>query len=270
MRLRTFVIALLLATPLAAHEGLHEQIAAMNERIAQEPRNASLYLKRGELHRLHGEWELAARDYDAAQDLDATLRGIELARGMMLFDSGHAADAIAPLRRYVAIEPRDVRGHAALARALRAAGKPQDAANEFALAVQQSPDFDPDLIVEHAAALVAANRRADALAMLDRTMQQHGALITLQLAAIDIDIKARAFDDALRRVDAATATAERKETWLARRGDILLAAGRSDDAKVAYQQSLETIAALPPERRSMPALRELEQRLRLTLDKSTR
>lgn len=270
MKLRAAVVALLLASPLVAHEGLHEQIAAMTARIAADPQNASLYVKRGELYRLHQEWPLAARDYDAAQQLDPNIHAIDLGRGTMLFESGNAAAAIASLQRYVANEPRDVHGHAALARALRAANEPNDAATQFAIAIEQSPDFNPDLIVEHAAALVAASRRDDALAMLDRTMLERGPLVSLHLAAIDIDVKAKQFDDALRRVDAAAANAERKETWLARRGDILLAAGRTDAARAAYQSSLAVIAALPPERRSTPALRELEQRLRTAVENPSR
>ena len=52
-----------------AHEGLHEQIAAITAKIKRDPKNASLYLQRGELHRLHRDWGLAAADFSRGDGL---------------------------------------------------------------------------------------------------------------------------------------------------------------------------------------------------------
>ena len=43
-----------------AHGALHEQIEALGKSIALAPRNPVLYVKRGELHRMHQEWMAAA------------------------------------------------------------------------------------------------------------------------------------------------------------------------------------------------------------------
>jgi plasmid stabilization system protein ParE len=53
---------------------------------------------------------------------------------------------------------------------------------------------------------------------------------------------------------------------LARRGEILQQAGRGAEAQAAYTQALEAIARLPAARRDVPAMRELEKRLRSALD----
>ena len=81
------VICIGLSLPVRAHEGLHEQIAAITAKIKRDPKNASLYLQRGELHRLHHDWARAAADYDRAEHLQPGLQTVDLARGKMLFDS---------------------------------------------------------------------------------------------------------------------------------------------------------------------------------------
>jgi predicted Zn-dependent protease len=249
---RTLLIALLLAAPLHAHEGLHEQIAAVTRAIAREPRNAALHLKRGELHRLHREWDNAARDYDRAQQLDRELHAVDLARGRMLFESGRVRESIAPLQRYTRSVPRDAHGHIALARALRGAGRTSEAIPEFEAAL--AAHFDPDLALEYAAIL----DRPRALRYLDTLPP----LVTLQRAAIDLELGAGNLEGALRRVDAAMASAARKEEWLERRGDILMKLGRAAEARAAYQSALDAIATLPPERRRSRAITAMEQRLR--------
>lgn len=67
-----------------AHEGLHEQIVAVTAKIKLDPKNAALYLQRGELHRLHRDWARAAADYDRASRLQPSLTTIDLARGKLL------------------------------------------------------------------------------------------------------------------------------------------------------------------------------------------
>ena len=52
--------------PAAAHEPIDEQIAALEQRIDADPRNAALYLRRGGLESHRGEWQAALADYDRA------------------------------------------------------------------------------------------------------------------------------------------------------------------------------------------------------------
>src|SRR5687767_13149937 len=86
-----FCVALclaLLASFARAHAGLHEQIVAITAKIKRDPKNASLYLQRGELYRLHRDWSRAAADYDRAARLQPDLKIIDLVRGKMLFEAG--------------------------------------------------------------------------------------------------------------------------------------------------------------------------------------
>src|SRR6185503_1548367 len=94
MTRRLLLALLVVSAPLFAHEGLHEQIAELTKRIEADPVNAALYLKRGELYRLHEELEPAMRDYDRAAALDSRLHSVDLGRGLLWTASGRLPDAI--------------------------------------------------------------------------------------------------------------------------------------------------------------------------------
>lgn len=255
--MRRALLAAVIAFPLFAHEGLHEQVEAVTRAIANEPRNAVLYLRRGELHRLHGAWQQAARDYERARVLDGDLYAVERAHGQMLVDSGRARDAIAPLQRYVQIAPQDPAGHLALARALMAIGRTSAAIVSFEKALAPRPD--PEVALEYVAALVAHQRCDDALRYLDSLEP----LVTYRLAAIDLELRAGNLANALRRLEAAEEKAVRKEEWMERRGDLLMKMGRADEARAAYRAALDALATLPPERRRSRASVAMERRLNL-------
>src|SRR5437870_3564943 len=92
---------LIASTALFAHGPLHEQIAALDQQIAQDPNNAGLYLQRGELHRLHQDWRASLADYDRALQLDPKLDVVDLARGEMYVDAKAPNEAVAALDRFL-------------------------------------------------------------------------------------------------------------------------------------------------------------------------
>ena len=58
----------------------------------------------------------------------------------------------------------------------------------------------------------------------------HGA-ITLQLLAVELEVERRNWDSALARLAEIEANSTRKESWLARRGDVLVKADRPQEAR---------------------------------------
>jgi predicted negative regulator of RcsB-dependent stress response len=87
----------------------------------------------------------------------------------------------------------------------------------------------------------------------------------LELYAIDLELRRRRYRDALARLDQIAARSQRKETWLARRGEILADAGRLSEARATYRQALAAIEALPEGARHTRATLELEGRLKAAL-----
>ena len=272
MNLRFIVIALVAAAilplRLLAHGDLHEQILAVTEQIAKDPKNSELYLKRGELHRMHQEWDRAQADYDHAVALNPSLAVIDFTRGRMFLEANWPHSAKVCLDRFLLKHTNHVEGFIARARTLVKLEKPLDGARDFTTAIRYAPTGRPELYIERAQALTGAGDKhyAEALRGLDEGIERLGPLVTIQLHAIDLELKRKQFDAALARLEKIAAQSPRKETWLARRGEILLQGGRREEARAAYEQALKALDTLPPGRRNVPAMNELEKRIRAALE----
>lgn len=92
-----------------------------------------------------------------------------------------------------------------------------------------------------------------------------GPLVTLQSLAINVEVQQNRVDAALARIDKVMAQFPRKETWLARRGEILQQSGRNKEAAEAFQSALTALDTLPAGRRNVPAMVDLEKRIRTSL-----
>jgi tetratricopeptide (TPR) repeat protein len=251
-----------------AHEGLHEQILAVTAKIKRDPKNASLYLHRGELHRLHRDWTRAAADYDRAARLQPNLTIVDLARGKMLFEAGRLQRAKFTLDRFLSQQPGHYEGLLTRARVLARIGARNDAIKDFtqALDLAESSTPEPELYLERAQVTAGdAQRIAEALNGLDEGIKRLGPLVTLQLAAIDLELRRHNYDGALHRLDLIAAQSERKESWLVRRGEILKLAGRDEEARAAFNAALVAIESLPPARRQSRAITALQLRARAAL-----
>jgi tetratricopeptide (TPR) repeat protein len=261
-----FVCLALLPSFARAHEGLHEQIVAITAKIKREPRNASLYLQRGELHRLHRDWTRAAADYDRAARLRPDLKIVDLARGKMLFESGSFRRARLTLDRFLTHQPGHYEGLITRARVLARIELRREAIEDFTRALANPAVPDPDLYIERAQVTAGDEQLIDeALNGLEEGIKRLGPLVTLQLTAIDLELRRHNYEAALARLDAVTSQSERKETWLVRRGEILKLAGRQEEARLAFNAALVAIESLPPERRQSRAITTLQLRARSAL-----
>jgi hypothetical protein len=59
----------------------------------------------------------------------------------------------------------------------------------------------------------------------------------------------------------------RRETWLVRQGDVLLKAGRTNEAVAAYRAALAAIDELPPRYRETVPIEKLERDARSSLSR---
>jgi predicted Zn-dependent protease len=243
------------------HPGVDEQIADLTELIAKEPENGTLFLRRGELHRIHREWDKATADYLAARKLDPGLAAVDLCMGRTKLEAGLPKEALEPLDRYLRSRPTDAEGRATRARVYRKLGKNLAAARDYdaAVANAKSGRPRPEYYLERARALDAAgpSHLDEAIRGLDDGLATLGEPVTLMLYAIELEVQSKRYDSALARLDRLLARAARKETWLVRRGEILEAAGRPTHARQAYTQALEAIEGLPASRRNNRAVERL-------------
>ena len=240
---------LALAAPdVAAHQEILDQLADLNERIEKQPGAAALYLERGEVHRIHRDWDAAAADYRVARELSPDLTLVDFCWGRMKLEAGQPDEAVSALSRYLSQRPDEgaaleVRGRARLALAQYGA-----AAGDFERALQLTPEGarpSLHLLLEHARAQVAAGEPAAALQGLDEGLARLGGAITLELEALALERELGRTDAALARLQRLAGAAQRPEPWLVRKGVILEQAGRAAEARQAYRQAREGLQALP-------------------------
>jgi len=267
--LRGYVLAAGLAVvwaaapqPTGAHADIDERIAALNARIEADPHNADLYLKRGELHRLHRDWESAIADYQRAVSLDHSLSEVDYCLGRMWLEADRPDRARPLLDRYLARRPGDANALLVRARTLARLGKRLAAVDDLTKVIASVKTPSPELFLERSRLLVAegGDHVELGLAGMDDGVARLGPLVTLVKFAVDVEAERGDYDAALRRLDMLPRVVKNDPSWLAHRGDLLLAAGRDSQARRAYAAALEAIRARSAGSRGKTA--DLERRLR--------
>lgn len=261
------VMVLLLAEPplARAHPGLDERIAQVNAQLAQEPQNPELLLQRAELHRQHGQFDAALGDLNAAARLKPVASVVKLAQARVFSDAGQTTNALASIQQFLAKEPSHPEALVIRARCRMKLGQVEAAIADFTLALTKSKTPEPDFLLERARAQAAAGQLANAVSGLDEGMARIGAVVPLQLAAIEYDRQRADFAAALARVGKLLANQPVKQPWQVLRGEILAQSGQLNEARAVFKQSLDGIEKYPPVRRNLEMTRQLETRIRENL-----
>ena len=96
---------------------------------------------------------------------------------------------------------------------------------------------------------------------MDEGIEKFGELVFLENYAIDLEVTRKNYDAALARLDKLSATMPRKESFLLRRGEILLQAERICEARTSLIESHKGFESLSPFRKNVRAVKEQMARL---------
>lgn len=264
-------LVLVVVAPLSApaHGELLIRINEVTRRIAAatnaNDRLAPLHVERGELHREHESWEEAEADFDRAAELDPNLVAVDFGRGKLRANTGQLEAARELFDKVLARSPNDGEALVERARVFVRLHQPQPAMADFQRGAALLAEPDPAVFVEWAQVLVTEGRTNEALRALDAGIRKLGPLPPMQTFALDLEVQRQNYAGALQRLETLLARAMRKENWQARRGDILLAAGRPAEAKASYEAALETIKALPLRIQQGPAMTSLQAHVQAAL-----
>ena len=119
----------------------------------------------------------------------------------------------------------------------------------------------PEWYIEFADTWLLAGEKQNALQVLREGIVHLGALGVFELKAAELEVDLGMYDAALARIDQLLSQAQRKDFWLTRRADILLKAGRDEEAQQTYEQAYEALQGLPPRLQNLPVSIELANRL---------
>jgi tetratricopeptide (TPR) repeat protein len=251
--------------PLAfPHGDVHERIQALSAKIQPQTRDATLFVERAELYRMHEDFALAEADLARAEELDPALASVWLTRGRLRMAQKQFAAAEREADRVLAKAPESGPALVLKAQALREQKHFPESAESWHKALVASKAPDVELFYECASAFAAAgdDRCDEALAVLDEGIKKLGNIPTLALMAIEIEVRRGSHDAALARLDQAMPKQGRVETWIERRADILARAGKPNEARQEYERALNALAVAPERLRMTPAAKKLEERLR--------
>lgn len=247
-----------------AHAGLDVLEPAMADKVARSPGDPEVRLEQALALEAGGQWDQALAALDRAAALGADRDQVSGLRGRILVGAGRLDAALAELDALIARRPdvpgpRHQRGIA-----LMRLGRHAAAAADLERAVAELPRPTPEDVFLWRDALLAAGKRDDAVAALDRGMLRVGHVPSLELAAIDLEVALGRPAGAVARIDRLIAQHPDNPAWHARRGELLEGSGEADKARAAYSKALAMIEARPAARRSQRTA-ALERRLRTAL-----
>ena len=254
--------------PAAAHADLEVRIAELTKQIEAAPADAGLYLKRGELHRKHQDWAAALADFGKAESLGTEALNLHYARGRLHFEAGNDADALTDLALFLAERPGHAHARIMQALLLGRQGRHPEAVNHYetGLAALRAPT--PENYLELANLYLAAgpDHLDQALQSIDRGIGRLGPVVSLVKYASDLAFESGRYQESLARLGLLPDALAASPHWIARKGEILMAAGRDEEAEAAFRASLAEIESLPAQRQGSRAMQSLRERIALFLE----
>ena len=236
------LVLVLLAGP---HEGLDARLAAATRAVEAASCDAEPLLARADLYLERGDLECCLADAEAAEELQPGRVETALVRGRALAGLGRLEQAELALDRYLAQRPDDVLALLARAEVRERAGDSVGAEGDLGRVLARAEPAAPAVWLACARVTRARGDDAAALAVLGEGCARLGGAVSLELAALELELELCRLDEALARVERLRAAAPRTEGWTARRGDVLALAGRASEARTSWRLALEELARLP-------------------------
>jgi len=254
----------LLHTGAGAHPDVDELRAAHSREVERRADDPDIRLQQAHIERLARSFDAALVSLAKAEELGANPTDAAVVRAQVYLDAGWPGIAKVHLDRVLTAHPDLAHVRRLRGRANRELGAHEAAARDFRAAIIGMSAPSPDDVFEYRDALLAAGKPKAARDALDFGAERIGPVSSLQLSAVDLALQIGDHDDAIRRMDALLARNPKNPRWVAKRGDILERAGRTEEARSAYTSALELLAAKPRHRRG-PRIAELERTVRSSL-----
>jgi len=255
--------------PAFGHGALHERIAQLIHDLQGKPDDTALRLELAEVYFQHDEWPETLKQLDEIERIAPGKVPTTLLRAQALTASGQMSGARALLDPFLASHPDHPIALVTRARALGELGHDAAALADYRHALAATPLPGVDLYMEIAEALAKRRLTDEAISVLQGGLAKLGSNPTLLQAAMQLELAAGRFDEALARVEAMRQNAPRPEPWMARKAAILARAGRTEETRAAWAALLTHLDALPPLERGSPEMIRLANQARQGLGQNT-
>ncbi len=246
-----------------SHADLEFQIEAVTVQITADLGNLFLYAKRGELYRLHGDYEAALSDFEKLSCIDTDDSIAEFLIGRTLLESGQPDKAITTIKKFLNRNPSHTTALLVYARSLSGLGRVDEASDYYRLSIDNAPVKTPDLYIEWSSVFFKPDNEhlINALDVLCEGITQIGPIISLVDHAVSLQQQLGDFAGAIRHLEMLSVEIQATPMWLTRRADCVRALGDLNQSDLLYRRALRTIAVLPHARRELPAMRKLKNHI---------
>jgi tetratricopeptide (TPR) repeat protein len=274
-RIACCVLILLSACVSAGRVAAHDvevTLRGLDGRLARHEGPAGALLLRAEIERAGGRFAAAAADLDRAAVLAPNSAALARCRAALALDMGRPAEVLRALDTCTdAALVADPRVPWMRAEALRLSGRVDEAAAvmDAALAGGEGATAEHVLARARLAEVRPGEGVAGAIAVLEAGLARWPRAWNLASRLIDLEAAAGQFDKALARLDQELTVAPGSARLLAQRGDLLARAGRPWEAREAWTAALAALEGRPADAARDAATRELETRLRASLNAAT-
>jgi tetratricopeptide (TPR) repeat protein len=254
-----------------AHQDVALKIQKVSNQIEASPDDYNLYIKRGNLQRDHGDWDLALQDFDQAdvRGPDSLDIDLDYYRAQVWLESGDAPLARPALDRFIQARPEHYRGRVLSARCWAALGNIEAATAEYATALKLAQSTTPDIYIERANMFVATGDTRSALASIQEGVDRIGPIITLIRFALALEESRNDYQAALGWLNQLPPTVQAQARWLLKKGDYYAALEHDAAAQEQWLAAQQALQALPVSRREVPANVALGETLQQRLGPNT-
>jgi len=204
--------------PLVAHPGLAVQSEQLDEALSDQPENADLLIRRGDIHRREGNFAAAEQDFAAARLLDPANPELDFFQGRLLLDMGRAEEADAMLGHWIEHHPESASAWAVRGDARMQMEQPLAAAEAYAQAIALSERPSPGVYLLQADALRQAGpeHRQHAFAVIDSALEKFPTEVSLLGLGVDLALESGQPDLAHKYFERVPTAVRKLPQWQAR------------------------------------------------------
>ncbi|QUE51686.1 tetratricopeptide repeat protein [Luteolibacter ambystomatis] len=255
-----------------AHGTHSDLMKLVDDQLAREPRNGELWYRRAELDLEHGDWAETLRDLEKTEECAPGKFPVLWVKGQVLDAENKPEEAKGVLDTFLSGNPTHWAALASRARVETKLGLHEKAVLDYTAALANNREAEPDLVQETAACLAANGHDDEAIRVLEAGLKRLGAIPSLQIKVIEVEVNARRYDAALARVAMIEKSAPRPEPWMVQRAGILIRAERPREARATWESLLSHLQSLPDAERGSHAMSVFARQARTaiaSLDSST-
>lgn len=201
-----------------AHPELQLQIDQLTARLALEPDNVGLLLKRGDLQRRHESPELARADFNRVRRIQPDNQTVDWFEGRLEVQTGDPREGIRHLNRFLLSNPGHVIALQNRAQGYLLLNQPLLAAKDYQAVIRESDNASPSIYGASALAFIAAgaDHYSRAMDVIAQGLLLFPTEVTLTGIATDLSLVQSDVDSARRFVNSLPAAIRNLPQWQTR------------------------------------------------------